>query len=161
MGAALAVVAVVIGIGLRNGMAGIEMLNTAISLSVAAIPEGLPTVVTIVLTLGSQAMARENALVRKLASVETLGTTSVICSDKTGTLTQNQMQVMRLWAGGKEWQVTGEGFDPRGAFLRADGSSEDAENEPDLRRMLGISAYCNEAVLIETDGRPGVQGNPT
>lgn len=161
MGAALATVAIVIGIGLRNGMDAIEMLNTAISLSVAAIPEGLPTVVTIVLTLGSQAMARENALVRKLASVETLGTTSVICSDKTGTLTQNQMQVMRLWAGGKEWEVTGEGFDPEGRFLRPDGQAEDTGSELDLRRMLAISTYCNEAELTTIEGRPMVQGNPT
>ncbi|WP_428927624.1 cation-translocating P-type ATPase [Marinibacterium sp. SX1] len=161
MGAAFLVVAIVIGIGLSHGMDAVEMLNTAISLSVAAIPEGLPTVVTIVLTLGSQAMARENALVRKLSSVETLGTTSVICSDKTGTLTQNQMQVMRVWTGGQEWQVTGEGFDPRGAFVDDAGQAVEVAPGSDLMRMLQISAYCNEAVLTETDGRAGVQGNPT
>jgi len=161
IGAALLVVAVVIGIGIAHGMDAIEMLNTAISLSVAAIPEGMPTIVTIVLTLGSQAMARQNALVRQLSSVETLGTTSVICSDKTGTLTQNQMQVMRLWAGGKTWTVTGEGFDPNGAFVDADGNETDVGEDEDLRRMLAVSAYCNEARLIEVDGRPAIQGNPT
>ena len=161
IGAALIVVAVIIGIGIINGMDAIEMLNSAISLSVAAIPEGMPTIVTIVLTLGSQAMARKNALVRQLSSVETLGTTSVICSDKTGTLTQNQMQVMRLWAGGKAWTVTGEGFDPNGAFVDAEGNEADVANEDDLRRMLAVSAYCNEARLIEKDGRPAIQGNPT
>lgn len=161
IGAALAVVAVVIGIGVFHGMDLNEMLNTAISLSVAAIPEGLPTVVTIVLTLGSQRMAHNNALARKLSSVETLGTTSVICSDKTGTLTQNQMQVMRLWAGGKVWTVTGEGFDPNGEFLDADGNAADIRTEFDLRQTLNISAYCNDAELTEINGRPSVQGNPT
>ena len=163
IGAALIVVAIIIGIGIANGMDAIEMLNSAISLSVAAIPEGMPTIVTIVLTLGSQAMARKNALVRQLSSVETLGTTSVICSDKTGTLTQNQMQVMRLWAGGKAWKVTGEGFDPNGAFVDADGNEADVsrEREEDLWRMLAVSAYCNEARLMEVDGRPAIQGNPT
>jgi len=161
IGAALAVVAVVIGIGIFQGMDMTEMLNTAISLSVAAIPEGLPTVVTIVLTLGSQRMASNNALARKLSSVETLGTTSVICSDKTGTLTQNQMQVMRAWAGGKTWDVTGEGFDPNGAFVDAQGNEADIRKEFDLRQMLNISAYCNDAELVTVDGRASVQGNPT
>ncbi|WP_270731165.1 cation-translocating P-type ATPase [Shimia sp. Alg240-R146] len=159
--AALGVVAIVIGIGIFQGMDVTEMLNTAISLSVAAIPEGLPTVVTIVLTLGSQRMVANNALARKLSSVETLGTTSVICSDKTGTLTQNQMQVMRTWAGGKTWDVSGEGFDPNGEFVDADGNVADIRKEFDLRQMLNISAYCNDAELITKDGRPAVQGNPT
>jgi Ca2+-transporting ATPase len=161
IGSALLVVAIIIGIGIANGMDAIEMLNTAISLSVAAIPEGMPTIVTIVLTLGSQAMARQKALVRQLNSVETLGTTSVVCSDKTGTLTQNQMQVMRLWAGGKAWAVTGQGFDPNGAFVDAEGNETDVANDQDLWRMLAISAYCNEARLVEVDGRPAIQGNPT
>ena len=161
IGSALLVVAIVIGIGIANGMDAFEMLNTAISLSVAAIPEGMPTIVTIVLTLGSQAMVRQNALVRQLSSVETLGTTSVICSDKTGTLTQNQMQVMRMWAGRKSWQVTGQGFDPVGAFVDADGNETDASAEPNLKAMLSISAYCNDARLVEVDGRAAIQGNPT
>ncbi|UUX49026.1 HAD-IC family P-type ATPase [Nisaea acidiphila] len=161
IGAALIVVAIVVGIGIANGMDAFEMLNTAISLSVAAIPEGMPTIVTIVLTLGSQAMARQNALVRQLSSVETLGTTSVICSDKTGTLTQNQMQVMRLWAGGKAWSLSGDGFDPNGQLLNAEGVAADMAAEDDLRIMLMVSAYCNEARLSEKDGRPSVQGNPT
>ncbi|WP_417666988.1 cation-translocating P-type ATPase [Roseibium sp.] len=161
IGAALLVVATVIGIGILNGMDAIEMLNTAISLSVAAIPEGLPTVVTIVLTLGSQSMASKNALARRLSSVETLGTTSVICSDKTGTLTQNQMQVMRLWAGGKNWRLTGEGFSPQGEIVNEDEIPADIASESDLRVMLRISAYCNDAHLIEKDGRPAIDGNPT
>lgn len=159
--AALVVVAIVIGIGIINGMDLNEMLNTAISLSVAAIPEGLPTVVTILLTLGSQKMAQNNALARRLSSVETLGATSVICSDKTGTLTQNQMQVMRTWASGKTWNVTGEGFQPVGEFRTLDGQVADMEAEFELNRMLRISAYCNDANLVEKDGRYSIQGNPT
>lgn len=161
IGAALLVVAVIIGIGIAKGMDAIEMLNTAISLSVAAIPEGMPTIVTIVLTLGSQAMAKKNALVRQLSSVETLGTTSVICSDKTGTLTQSKMQVMRLWAGGKSWQVTGNGFEPRGQFIDANQTQATLSQEPELTRMLSISAYCNEARLVDRNGHYAIDGNPT
>ena len=161
IGAALLVVLVIIGMGISNGMDVYEMLNSAISLSVAAIPEGMPTIVTIVLTLGSQAMARQNALVRQLSSVETLGTTSVICSDKTGTLTQNQMQVMRLWAGGNTWKVTGEGFDPNGAFVDEEGNETEVVDGSELWAMLAISAHCNDTQLIEVEGRPAIQGNPT
>jgi Ca2+-transporting ATPase len=161
IGAALAVVAGIIGIGIHHGMDMIEMLNTGISLSVAAIPEGLPTVVTIVLTMGSQRMARGKALARQLASVETLGSTSVICSDKTGTLTQNQMQVMALWAGDKRWEVTGKGFEPKGAFMNAEGAETNPEEDDDLKHTLMISAICNDATLVEEDGVYSVQGNPT
>jgi len=161
IGAAVAVVAGIIGIGIHHGMDLLEMLNTGISLSVAAIPEGLPTIVTIVLTMGSQRMAQGNALTRQLASVETLGSTSVICSDKTGTLTQNQMQVMAIWAANKRWEVTGQGFDPTGVFLDGNGEETDVEADDDLRHTLMISAVCNDATLIEKDGAPAVQGNPT
>ena len=161
IGAALAVVAGIIGIGIHHGMDMLEMLNTGISLSVAAIPEGLPTVVTIVLTMGSQRMARGKALARQLASVETLGSTSVICSDKTGTLTQNQMQVMSLWAGDKRWEVTGKGFEPKGVFLNAEGAETIPEEDDDLKHTLMISAICNDAKLVEEDGMYSIQGNPT
>ena len=161
IGAALAVVAGIIGIGIHHGMDLIEMINTGISLSVAAIPEGLPTVVTIVLTMGSKRMARGNALARQLASVETLGSTSVICSDKTGTLTQNQMQVMALWAADKRWQVVGQGFEPVGVFLDADGNETDPEADRDLKDTLMISAICNDATLVEKEGQYSIQGNPT
>jgi len=161
IGAALAVVAAIIGIGIHHGMDLMEMINTGISLSVAAIPEGLPTVVTIVLTMGSQRMARGNALARQLASVETLGSTSVICSDKTGTLTQNQMQVMALWAADKCWNVTGQGFEPKGEFIDGDGNTTTPEEDDDLRDTLMISSICNDAVLVEKDGQYSVQGNPT
>lgn len=111
MVAALGVVAVVCGIGLYHGMPWLEILNTGISLSVAAIPEGLPTVISIVLTMGSTRMVKNNALAKQLSAIETLGSTTVICSDKTGTLTQNQMQVMKAYdASGRYWEVSGKGF---------------------------------------------------
>ncbi|KUJ77063.1 ATPase [Ruegeria profundi] len=159
--AALIVVAIVIGIGVINGMDLAEMLNTAISLSVAAIPEGLPTVVTILLTLGSQNMASNNALARKLSSVETLGATSVICSDKTGTLTQNQMQVMRIWARGETWEVSGAGFDTSGEFLDSKNQATKVEEGTALWPVLMISAFCNDARLIGEGAETSVQGNPT
>lgn len=161
IGAALAVVAGVVGIGLNHGADWMEMLQTGISLSVAAIPEGLPTVLTIVLTLGSKRMVESKALVRKLASVETLGSTSVICSDKTGTLTQNQMQVVSMWSEGLYWNVTGQGFDPEGAFIDKDGKETDVEQTDSLKYALMISAICNDSALIKKDGRYAVQGNPT
>jgi P-type Ca2+ transporter type 2C len=161
IGVAVAAVSLVVGIGLYNGADWIEMLQTGISLSVAAIPEGLPTIVTIVLTMGARSMARGNALVRQLASVETLGSTTVICSDKTGTLTQNQMQVVAYWSGGKSYEVTGKGFEPKGRFLNEDGSEPDLEEALDLKYGLIISAVCNDAQLQEKDDRYSVQGNPT
>lgn len=159
--AALAIVFVVGGFGYLHGMDRLEIFNTAIALSVSAIPEGLPTIVTIVLTIGSRSMARQNALARRLASVETLGTTTVICTDKTGTLTQNQMQVMRIWSGGKLWRVTGKGFEPKGTFLDTHDHEAHVPAEKDLRHLLQISVLCNEAELVEIDGRYSIQGNPT
>jgi Ca2+-transporting ATPase len=161
LGAALVAVATVIGIGLSHGADFMEMVQIGISLSVAAIPESLPTVVAIVLTLGAKRMAGNKALIRKLASVETLGSTSVICSDKTGTLTQNQMQVVAFWSGGKRWKVTGQGFDPSGEFLDEQGKATDIEGATDLKNALIISALCNDAELKEENGRYSVMGNPT
>jgi len=158
---ALAAVAAVVGLGINHGADLTEMLQIGISLSVAAIPSGLPTVLAIVLTMGGKRMARNQALVRQLASVETLGSTSVICSDKTGTLTQNQMQVVSTWSGGKLWEVTGQGFDPKGEFLDEQGQATDPEGSLDLKYALVISALCNEAQLKEEGGRYSVLGNPT
>ncbi|MGI9290378.1 MAG: cation-translocating P-type ATPase, partial [Gammaproteobacteria bacterium] len=160
IGAALAIVAIIIGIGLLQGMDFLEMVNTGISLSVAAIPEGLPTVVTIVLTMGSQRMSRSNALARQLASVETLGSTSVICSDKTGTLTQNKMQVLSIWAGGKSYDIGGPDHTD-GKYRDADEQEVNVSNEADLTHALMIAVLCNDASLIDTDGDTKVQGNPT
>jgi Ca2+-transporting ATPase len=160
IGAALGIVAIIIGIGLLQGMGLLEMVNTGISLSVAAIPEGLPTVVTIVLTMGSQRMARSNALARQLASVETLGSTSVICSDKTGTLTQNKMQMLSIWAGGNSYDIGGPDHTDD-IYRNTDGGEVNPENESDLMHALMIAVLCNDATLIETDGEVQVRGNPT
>ena len=161
IGAALAIVAAIVGIGIQQGMDWVEILNTGISLTVAAIPEGLVTVVTIVLTLGASRMARNNALTRKLASVETLGSSTVICSDKTGTLTQNKMQVLSIYCAGSYYEVTGEGYDPNGEFIDETGVSVDPTGIESLHRFLRASAGCNDATLINRDGEPGIQGTPT
>jgi Ca2+-transporting ATPase len=160
IGAALGIVAIIIGIGLLQGMDLLEMVNTGISLSVAAIPEGLPTVVTIVLTMGSQRMARSNALARQLASVETLGSTSVICSDKTGTLTQNKMQLLSIWAGGTGYDIGGADHTDD-IYRNTAGDTVKAADESDLTHALMIAILCNEATLIEEDGELKVRGNPT
>ncbi|GHB43231.1 calcium-translocating P-type ATPase, SERCA-type [Pseudovibrio japonicus] len=158
---ALLVVAAVIGIGLLNGMQTFDILTMGISLSVAAIPEGLPTVITIVLTLGSRKMAENNALTKRLASVETLGTVSVICSDKTGTLTKNKMKAMSLWAAGNYWSFADAEGDDAGAIVDSSNTPARITEEPDLRDMLEMSAYCNDAVLTDTASGSTVMGSPT
>jgi len=161
IGAAFAIVAAIIGIGIEHGMDWIEIVNTGISLTVAAIPEGLVTVVTIVLTLGAKRMAHNKALARKLASVETLGSSTVICSDKTGTLTQNKMQVLSIYSGGHYFDVTGEGYEPVGGFLDQDGEAVDPHSIDELNYFLRMSAACNDALLVNREGVHGIQGTPT
>lgn len=161
IGAAFAIVAAIIGIGIEQGMDWIEIINTGISLTVAAIPEGLVTVVTIVLTLGAKRMVKNKALTRKLASVETLGSSTVICSDKTGTLTQNKMQVLSLYTGGHYFDVTGEGYEPVGQFLDENGETVDPRTIDELNYFLRMSAACNDAMLVNRDGVHGIQGTPT
>ena len=161
IGAAFTIVAAIVGIGIEQGMDWIEIVNTAISLTVAAIPEGLPTVVTVVLTLGAKRMVHNKALVRKLASVETLGSASVICSDKTGTLTQNKMQVLSIYSGGHYFDVSGEGYDPTGFFTNEAGEKVEPNDIDELRYLLEMSAGCNDALLIEREGVHTIQGMPT
>ncbi|MGR5268013.1 cation-translocating P-type ATPase [Vibrio astriarenae] len=158
---ALVVVAIVCAIGLYHGMPWLEILTTGISLSVAAIPEGLPTVVTIVLTMGSTKMVKSNALAKQLAAIETLGSTTVICSDKTGTLTQNQMQVMKAYdVSGRYWDVSGKGFDPEGEFI-AKGHDVEATNSPAMMQGLVVATLCNDAEYVNDKGNWTVRGNPT
>ncbi|WP_413110548.1 cation-translocating P-type ATPase [Thaumasiovibrio sp. DFM-14] len=159
--AGLSVVAVVCAIGLYHGMPWLDILTTGISLSVAAIPEGLPTVVTIVLTMGSTKMVKSNALAKQLAAIETLGSTTVICSDKTGTLTQNQMQVMKAYdAEGHYWEVSGKGFDPKGSFNPI-GHDVAATQSPAMMQGLVVATLCNDAEYIQDNGKYSVRGNPT
>ncbi len=136
------VVAVMLLGGLARGEPWWQMVMTAIALAVAAIPEGLPAVVTVTLALGLHRMARRRAIVKRLAAVETLGCTSVICSDKTGTLTVNQMTARALYTRGRRLTVSGEGYDPAGEILDPEG-----RDPPDLQPLLLTMALCNDAHL--------------
>ncbi len=140
-----------------------ELLLEAVSLAVAAIPEGLPAITTITLALGMQRMAKLGAIVRKLPAVETLGAASVICTDKTGTLTQNEMTVRVVWAAGQQFSVLGQGYDPKGGFERDGEQIEPGALPSPLQYLLATAALCNNAVL-DKDAETGlykVIGDPT
>jgi len=160
--------AVIFGLGVLRGESLVEMLLFSVAAAVSAIPEGLPTAVSVSLALGVQRMAKRNALVRRLAAVETLGGCTVVCTDKTGTLTRNEMTVTRFWAGGETYAVTGEGFAPHGGIVaEADGIPVDITDDPvhdtplavDLLLQIGHST--NNALLEEQDGTWLVEGSPT
>jgi Ca2+-transporting ATPase len=143
----------------------INLFMVAVALAIAAVPEGLPAIVTICLALGMQQMIKSNALIRKLPAVETLGCTTVICSDKTGTLTQNKMTVLQGWAGDKRFRVTGEGYDPNGEFT-LDGRPLDPAADPDVAVLLQGSVLCNDATLEQKEDDSGsrswrIIGDPT
>jgi len=158
--AALVIVAIIVAIGLWRGQPFIEMLIFGIALAVAVVPEALPAVVTISLAIGVRRMVKRNALVRRLPAVETLGSMSVICSDKTGTLTKDEMTVRRLHVSGRSIEVSGAGYEPRGEIVAADGGTLPKEA---LRAFLEAAVLSSDAALCEDEksGSAHIKGDPT
>ena len=142
-----------------EGQPVLESFLLAVALGVSAVPEGLPAVVTVALALGVRRMSQRNAIVRRLASVETLGSTTVICSDKTGTLTKDEMTARKVVVGEQVFEITGGGYAPQGEFLR-DSQAIDAGAEPGLSMLLKTAALCNHAALTENGGW-SIVGDPT
>ncbi len=162
--ACLALVAVIFVLQLLRGETLAHTFLMAVSLAVAAVPEGLPAVVTIALALGLQRMVKRNALIRRLASVETLGSVTVICSDKTGTLTRNEMTVTEIVTGAQQCRITGSGYAPEGEFLVADSTRTQPPEDPELLLALKIGLWCNNSQLEapnEKSERWKVVGDPT
>ncbi|MFS0861428.1 calcium-translocating P-type ATPase, SERCA-type [Fredinandcohnia sp. 179-A 10B2 NHS] len=157
---ALVLTLLVVVVGVINGHDLYNMFLAGVSLAVAAIPEGLPAIVTVALSLGVQRMIKKNAIVRRLPAVETLGCASVICSDKTGTMTQNKMTVTHLWSGGKTWTVSGTGYDLKGSFYAGEREIKPTENKA-LQQLLTFGVLCNNATLKRNDEEIIVDGDPT
>lgn len=158
--AALGIVALLFGLGLLRGTKPLDLFMTSVSLAVAAVPEGLPAVVTVALALGVMRMSRRRALVRKLPAVETLGSTTVICTDKTGTLTVGEMTVRTLYVAGQSYEVTGEGYGPMGEVL-FEGKKAGAPHSAPLIELATILLGCNNAHLSNESGTWKVVGDPT
>ncbi|MBM4289119.1 MAG: cation-translocating P-type ATPase [Deltaproteobacteria bacterium] len=156
----LAVAAGAVGLGILKGYGWLPMLIWGISLAVAAVPESLPAVVTGALAIGTTRMARKKAIVKRLPAVETMGCTTVICTDKTGTLTRNEMTVRQLYLDDRPVHVTGSGYDPQGEFRTADHERLTLTN-PMLHLAARISLLCNDASLKHEDGRWHLRGDPT
>jgi Ca2+-transporting ATPase len=156
----LALALLTAAVGLWHGQTLRDMFMAAVAMAVGAIPEGLPAAVTVTLAIGVSRMARRRAIVRKLPAVETLGSTTVICSDKTGTLTENKMTVQEIYAGGELYEVTGAGYESTGAIQQS-GKKIMVANKPALSACLRAGLLCNDTILIRENGGTRVQGDPT
>ncbi|MEG7334191.1 calcium-translocating P-type ATPase, SERCA-type [Bacillus sp. 0102A] len=157
---ALLLTVLVVAVGVIQGHDLYSMFLAGVSLAVAAIPEGLPAIVTVALSLGVQRMIKQKSIVRKLPAVETLGCASIICSDKTGTMTQNKMTVTHVWSGGKTWRVTGTGYEPNGSFTLDEKEISVNEHMP-LQQMLLFGALCNNSNIEKRDSEYVLDGDPT
>lgn len=151
---------VVLGLGLARGAPFTEILIVSLALAVASIPEGLPLALTLTLSVGMRDMAERNAVVKKMLAVESLGSTTTICTDKTGTLTKNEMTVKKVYADGERYSVEGSGYIPKGDLLK--GGEEVSIQESDaLRRMYITAVLCNNSYLVMEEGNYRIQGEPT
>ena len=158
--AILALAGLTFAVGIWHGGSAVEMFMAVVAMAVAMIPEGLPAVLTITLAIGVARMAKRHAIIRHLPAVETLGSTTVICSDKTGTLTRNEMTVQRLWAGEETADVTGIGYVPQGEIAQ-DGDAVDIREHPALLELLRAGLLCNDAVLKQDENGWRIEGDPT
>ncbi|MBD2246210.1 cation-translocating P-type ATPase [Nostoc sp. FACHB-888] len=157
----LVAIVVVGGVIQARGFSNIqELLEVSLSMAVAVVPEGLPAVITVTLALGTQRMVRQNALIRKLPAVETLGSVTTICSDKTGTLTQNKMVVQSVFTNNRSFRVTGAGYAPTGDF-QLDGQKISLEESPEISALSVACAVCNDSVLQKEQGEWAILGDPT
>ena len=157
---AVLIAVVMVAVGMWRGESFLSMLETSLALAIAAVPEGLAAVATIALALGMQRMAKRRAIVRRLAAVETLGSTNIICTDKTGTLTQNQMTVREVKLAGRTIQVGGVGYEPKGEFSEA-GKTIHAQADSHLAQILRAGLLCNTASLRQEADQWMIVGDPT
>ncbi|MCF8261782.1 MAG: cation-translocating P-type ATPase [Melioribacteraceae bacterium] len=156
----IALAAIMSIIGIFRGYEIIEMFVWGVAVAVAVIPEALPAVVTISIALGVRRMVKRKALIRKLPAVETLGATSIICSDKTGTLTQDQMTIRKIFTGNTEYDVEGSGYTPEGN-ITADGKIVEIDKHTELEKLLIAGNLCNDTILKKEDGKWVIIGDPT
>jgi cation-transporting P-type ATPase F len=159
--AILLLAAVTFAVGVLRGSSATEMFVASVALAVAAIPEGLPAVVTVTLAIGVSRMARRRAVVRRMPAVETLGSTTVICTDKTGTLTENQMTVRAVWTPSGTYDVSGSGYAPVGALRDEGGREVELADDAALAECLLAGMACNDARLVDESGTWSVVGDPT